>query len=69
MLENNLDDVFDFVDEDGDGQISREELKRCFQMIEGNSTVDENGEAITEEELDLIISDIDSNGNGQVCSI
>merc|ERR1712038_781915 len=65
-ISGNVDDVFDFVDENGDGQITRDELKRCFQKIEGNTAVDENEEAITEEELDLIMSDIDSNGNGQV---
>mmetsp|Transcript_11716 Transcript_11716/g.17786 ORF Transcript_11716/g.17786 Transcript_11716/m.17786 type:complete len:664 (-) Transcript_11716:315-2306(-) len=65
-ISGNVDDVFDFVDENGDGQISRDELRRCFEKIERNSAIDESTDAVTEAELDMIIKDIDSNGNGQV---
>merc|ERR1712038_1717071 len=57
-ISGNVDDVFDFVDENGDGQITREELQKCFQKIEEDK--------VSEEEIDQIMNDIDYNGNGLV---
>ncbi len=57
-ISGNVDDVFDFVDENGNGTISREELFKCFQKIED--------EKVSEEEVDMIMQDIDYNGNGLV---
>ena len=65
-ISGNVDDVFDFVDENGDGEISRQELKKCFEKIEG----DEQGfESTSDEELDQIIADIDTDKNGKVSSL
>ncbi len=57
-ISGNVDDVFDFVDSDGSGTISRKELKECFQKIEE--------EKVTEEEIDEIMAEIDINKNGTV---
>lgn len=57
-IAGNVDDVFAYVDKNGDGEISQEELKECFSKLEETD--------ITDEELELIMKDIDSNGNGTV---
>lgn len=65
-VSGNVDDMFDFVDENGDGEISREEIKLCVQKIEGSYRDDEANQAVTEEEINQIMSDIDTNNDGLV---
>jgi hypothetical protein len=57
-ISGDVDEVFAFVDENGDGEISREELKICFTKLEDND--------VTDKELDLIMKDLDTNENGCV---
>ena len=57
-ISGNVDDVFAFVDENGDGQITRDELRVCFTKLEDTD--------VNENELDMIMKDLDSNGNGFV---
>ncbi len=65
-ISGNVDDAFDFVDEDGDGEISRDELRKFFRKMEAKDCVDEKSDVVTEEELDSIMADIDLNNDGQV---
>jgi len=55
-ISGNVDDVFAFVDANGDGEISREELSICFNKLEDNN--------VSDEELDKIMADLDTNSNG-----
>ncbi len=55
-----VDDVFDFVDENGDGEISKDEIRRFFAKIEDGNDV------IPDSEIEAIMKDIDTNGNGLV---
>ena len=57
-ISGNVDDVFRFVDENGDGEISREELRKCLDKLENHP--------VSESELDKIMSDLDKNNNGCV---
>lgn len=57
-ISGNVDDVFAFVDANGDGEISREELSICFNKLEDNN--------VSNEELDKIMADLDTNNNGFV---
>ena len=57
-ISGNVDDVFDFVDENGDGRITREELVKCFEKIEEDK--------VSEDEIDMIMKDIDENGDNLV---
>jgi len=57
-IAGNVDDVFKFVDENGDGEISREELQKCLDKLES--------QPVSETELDKIMSDLDKNDNGCV---
>uniref|UniRef100_A0A7S3V7V9 EF-hand domain-containing protein n=1 Tax=Chaetoceros debilis TaxID=122233 RepID=A0A7S3V7V9_9STRA len=57
-ISGNVDDVFAFVDSNGDGEISREELSIFFNKLEDNN--------VSDEELDKIMADLDTNNNGFV---
>jgi sodium/potassium/calcium exchanger 2 len=57
-IAGNVDEVFDFVDENGDGELSREEVQRCFNKLEDHP--------ISESELTKIMDDLDTNNNGRV---
>ena len=57
-ISGNVDDVFDFVDDNGDGRITREELVKCFEKIEEDK--------VSEEEIDMIMEDIDTDGDNMV---
>jgi len=65
-ISGNVDDVFDFVDEDSDGSITRDELKTFFRKMEAHEYADEKTDAVTEEELDLIMADLDADKSGHV---
>jgi K+-dependent Na+/Ca+ exchanger-like protein len=60
-ISGDVDDVFDFVDENGDGKLSAEELKICLEKIEGN-----DDSATTEDDVNELMEHIDMNGNGKV---
>lgn len=60
-IAGNVDDVFAFVDANGDGEISREELAICFNKLE-----DDN---VSDAELDKIMADLDTNSNGFVSGL
>ena len=62
-IAGNVDEVFAFVDENGDGQITRTELLECFNKLEDNDTINDS-------ELDMIMEDLDKDGNGfvSICS-
>jgi sodium/potassium/calcium exchanger 2 len=57
-IAGNVDDVFAFVDENGDGEITREELQKCFNKLED--------QPVPESEIDQIMGDLDKNKNGRV---
>ena len=57
-IAGNVDEVFAFVDENGDGEISTEELRQCFNKLEDHD--------IPEDELKKIMTDLDVNNNGKV---
>jgi Ca2+-binding EF-hand superfamily protein len=57
-IAGNVDEVFDFVDENGDGELSREEVQKCFNKLEDHP--------ISESELSKIMDDLDTNNNGRV---
>jgi K+-dependent Na+/Ca+ exchanger-like protein len=60
----NVDDVFDYVDSNGDGKISRDELKIGFEKIEG---IDENTDTIIiDKRIDDIMTDINMSKDGTV---
>ena len=59
-ISGSVDDVFDFVDENGDGQICAEEIRVFFDKIEHKTNY------LSEDELQVIMDDIDSNGDGLV---
>jgi len=57
-LYGDVDDVFDYVDKDGDGFISREEVKLFLEKFDGDDGDD--GDKVTEEEVDQIMNEIDT---------
>ena len=57
-LSGDVDDTFDFVDESGDGHISADEMQKFFEKMEDKG--------ITPEEVQQIIAEIDSDGDGMV---
>jgi sodium/potassium/calcium exchanger 2 len=57
-IAGDVDDVFAFVDENGDGEITREELQKCFNKLED--------QPVPDSEIDQIMGDLDKNGNGRV---
>jgi sodium/potassium/calcium exchanger 2 len=66
-LYGDVDDVFDYVDKDGDGFISREEVKLFLEKFDGDDGDD--GDKVTEEEVDQIMNEIDTNKDGQVSQL
>lgn len=58
-IAGNVDDVFAFVDENGDGEITREELQKCFNKLED--------QPVPESEIDQIMGELDKNQNGRIC--
>jgi len=62
-ISGDVDAVFDFVDENGDGEISREELKKCFQKIERDVEGDEH---TSSTDIINIMTALDTNKNGKV---
>ena len=56
-LSGNVDDVFEHVDTNGDGRLTREEIQAFFVEMEGS---------IPETELDAIMKAIDCNEDGRV---
>jgi len=59
-LSGNVDDVFTNVDSNGDGHIDRSEMRTCFEGL---------GTAVTVDELDAIMEDIDEDGDDKVTKI
>lgn len=55
--QSNLLQAFQAFDVNGDGKISKEELKEGLQIL---------GEAVTDEELDELIKQIDVDNDGQI---
>lgn len=53
----NVDDVFEQIDENKDGELSREELKTMFETLESD---------VSEEELTDIMTELDSDNDGLV---
>jgi sodium/potassium/calcium exchanger 2 len=62
-IAGNVDDTFDYVDTNGNGQISKDEVKAFFEKMEGEGDTES---AIAEGELDQIFAEIDKNGNNLV---
>jgi Ca2+-binding EF-hand superfamily protein len=52
-----LRDAFAVFDTDGSGSIDRKELKRLMKKL---------GQALTEAELDAMMEEVDSNGDGEI---
>lgn len=57
-IAGNVDDVFDFVDENGDGELSRDEVRKCFDKLEDNP--------VSESELSKIMDLLDTDEDGTV---
>ncbi|KAF8652900.1 hypothetical protein AX16_004088 [Volvariella volvacea WC 439] len=54
---NDLREAFKLFDKDGNGKISKSELKDMLHTM---------GEKVNDEELDLMISELDEDGNGEI---
>ena len=61
-IAGSVEDVFDFVDENGDGQIDADEIKKFFDKIEKK-------DYLSEDEVAVIMNDIDKNSDGLVSFI
>jgi calmodulin len=55
--EKELRDAFAVFDTDGSGSIDRKELKRLMKKL---------GQALTEAEVDAMMDEVDSNGDGEI---
>jgi hypothetical protein len=55
--EKELRDAFAVFDTDGSGSIDRKELKRLMKML---------GQALSKAELDAMIDEVDTNGDGEI---
>lgn len=55
--EKELKDAFAVFDSDGSGSIDRKELKRLMKKL---------GQALTEAELDAMMDEVDTNGDGEI---
>ena len=55
--EKELRDAFAVFDSDGSGSIDRKELKRLMKKL---------GQALTEAELDAMMDEVDTNGDGEI---
>jgi calmodulin len=55
--EKELRDAFAVFDTDGSGSIDRKELKRLMKKL---------GQALTEAEIDAMMDEVDSNGDGEI---
>lgn len=55
--EQELRDAFAVFDTDGSGSIDRKELKRLMKKL---------GQALSEAELDAMMSEVDENGDGEI---
>ena len=55
--EKELKDAFAVFDTDGSGSIDRKELKRLMKKL---------GQALTEGEVDAMMDEVDSNGDGEI---
>lgn len=55
--EKELRDAFAVFDTDGSGSIDRKELKRLMKKL---------GQALTEAELDAMMDEVDTNGDGEI---
>jgi len=55
--EKELRDAFAVFDSDGSGSIDRKELKRLMKKL---------GQALTEAEVDAMMDEVDSNGDGEI---
>lgn len=55
--EKELKDAFAVFDSDGNGAIDRKELKRLMKKL---------GQALTEAEVDAMMEQVDSNGDGEI---
>ena len=55
--EKELKDAFAVFDTDGSGSIDRKELKRLMKKL---------GQALTEAEVDAMMDEVDSNGDGEI---
>ncbi|OHT15765.1 calmodulin-4-like protein [Tritrichomonas foetus] len=51
-------DIFNSFDIDGDGKINREELVLAFNKM---------GESLSPVEVDLLLEQFDTDGNGSIC--
>jgi Ca2+-binding EF-hand superfamily protein len=52
-----LKDAFAVFDTDGSGSIDRKELKRLMKKL---------GQALSEAELDAMMDEVDTNGDGEI---
>lgn len=57
LKENHLKAAFTYFDKDGSGSISREELRSCLQSEDFS---------MTEEEINIMLSGVDTDGDGEV---
>lgn len=57
-IAGNVDEVFSHVDQDGDGVISNEELRRCLNRLED--------QPVTDAGLQEVMRDLDPNGDGEI---
>ena len=57
-VEEELRDTFRVFDKDGNGFISRSELRQVLEKM---------GEKISEAEIDDMIDEVDSDGDGEIC--
>ena len=60
----NAEDIFKYVDKNGDGTITSNELKECFDEIAKTSTTDED--SIDDDELAKIMEEIDTDRDDRV---
>jgi len=56
-INNEIQEAFQFFDQDGDGTITAEELRLCMKKL---------GEELTEEEIEEMLKEADSDGNGEI---
>ena len=55
--ENELAEAFKAFDADGDGTTSKEELKKILAKF---------GQTLTDAELDAVMAEVDTDGDGQI---
>lgn len=56
-INKEMQEAFNFFDQDGDGTITAEELRLCMQKL---------GEELTEDEIKEMLKEADADGNGEI---